>query len=245
MRYLPLSRRIAAVFFPERCAFCDCVVLPGEAVCAKCGQTLPRQERPLCLHCGLSKSLCTCKSTATVLDAVCAPFRYEGAVKRGILRFKQAGTSLTAAHYAREIADTVRQEFEGVRFDGVTFVPMQKSELRRREYNQSEWLAREVAKRLKLPLVPTLCKTFATKPQKEVPAAEREGNLRGALDRLPGADVTDKCFLVVDDVCTTGATLRECALILKIYGASAVYGATLAKTRLERGEERGGNPSGN
>ncbi len=236
MKKLSFSRRVAAVFFPERCAFCDTVVYAGASVCDRCAADLPRQERPLCLRCGLSKSLCTCKSTATVLDAVCAPFRYEGAVKRGILRFKGNGTALTAAHYAKEIAETVKQEFEDVVFDGVTFVPMEKADLRERGYNQSEWLARDVAKQLGLPLVPTLCKVFSTKPQKEVPAGEREGNLRGALDCLPEANVSDKRFLVVDDVCTTGATLRECALILKIYGASAVYGATLAKTRLERGD---------
>lgn len=236
MKRLSFSRRFLAVFFPERCAFCDKVVTPGTAVCAQCEPALPRQERPLCLRCGLSKSVCTCKSTATVLDAVGAPFRYEGAVKRGILRFKENGTSLVAAHYAKEIAETVLQEFEGVVFDGVTFVPMDKADKRRRGYNQSEWLAREVAKRLELPFVPTLYKAFSTKPQKEVPASEREGNLRGALDCLAEAEIADKCFLVVDDVCTTGATLRECALILKIYGARAVYGATLAKTRLERGE---------
>ncbi len=236
MKKLSVARRIAAVFFPERCAFCDTVVYAGTAVCAACNADLPRQERPLCHRCGLSKSLCTCKSTATVLDAVCAPFRYEGAVKRGILRFKQNGTALTAAHYPKEIAETVKQEFEGVALDAVTFVPMDKADERVREYNQSEWLAKEVADRLSLPLVPTLCKVFSTKPQKEVPAAEREGNLRGALDCLPNVSVTDKRLLVVDDVCTTGATLRECALILKIYGASAVYGATLAKTRLERGD---------
>ena len=234
MSKLSFSRRLAAVFFPERCAFCDTVVYAGVTVCDRCKEDLPRQERPLCLRCGLSKADCTCKSVATVLDGVCAPFRYEGAVKRGILRFKENGTSLTAAHYAKEIAETVLQEFEGVSFDAVTFVPMEKADRRQRGYNQSEWLAKEVARRLDLPVKPLLRKVFSTKPQKEVPAGKREGNLRGALDCMEKADVADKCVLVVDDVCTTGATLRECALILKIYGASAVYGATLAKTRLER-----------
>ncbi len=233
---LPLSRRALAVFFPERCVFCDTVVHAGVAVCNYCAATLPRQERPLCHRCGLSKAVCTCQSVDTVLDAVCAPFRYEGAVKRGVLRFKARGTSLAAAHYAREIAETVQQEFEGIPFDAVTFVPMENADYRARGYNQSEWLAREVGKRLGLPVYPTLYKAFPTKPQKEVEASKREGNLRGALDCLADADVSDKRFLVVDDVCTTGATLRECALILKIYKARAVYGATLAKTRLERGK---------
>lgn len=234
MSKLSFSRRLAAVFFPERCAFCDTVVYAGVAVCDRCKEDLPRQERPLCLRCGLSKADCTCKSVATVLDGVCAPFRYEGAVKRGILRFKENGTSLTAIHYAKEIAETVLQEFEGVSFDAVTFVPMEKADRRQRGYNQSEWLAKEVARRLDLPVKPLLRKVFSTKPQKEVPAGKREGNLRGALDCMENADVAGKCVLVVDDVCTTGATLRECALILKIYGASAAYGATLAKTRSER-----------
>lgn len=234
MKKLPFSRRALAVLFPERCAFCDRVVYAGIAVCDTCKNELPRQERPLCLRCGLSQSVCTCKSTATVLDGVCAPFRYEGAVKRGILRFKEHGTSLAVAQYAEEIAATVSQEFGGVRMDAVTFVPMEEADKRERGYNQSEWLASEVAKRLGLPLVPTLRKVFSTKPQKEVPAGKREGNLRGALDCIDGVEAAYRNFLVVDDVCTTGATLRECALILKIYGANAVYGATLAKTRLER-----------
>ena len=71
---------------------------------------------------------------------------------------------------------------------------------------------------------------WETRPQKELAAWQRSGNLLGAFDVRPGTPLAGKCVLLVDDVSTTGATLEECAKMLKIQGAAQVLGIAAALT---------------
>ena len=82
-------------------------------------------------------------------------------------------------------------------------------------------------------LISLLRKIIRTRPQKELSALERSGNLLGVFDVEPTADLEGKTVLLVDDVITTGATLDECAKMLKIYGAGEVYAATAAAALLK------------
>ncbi|MCD7796675.1 MAG: hypothetical protein LUG95_03415 [Clostridiales bacterium] len=75
---------------------------------------------------------------------------------------------------------------------------------------------------------PLLVKVEHTKPQKKLSARRRKVNLYGAFDVIDKEYVEGKTILLIDDVKTTGSTLNECTKMLKIYGAKAVYCATLA-----------------
>ena len=92
-----------------------------------------------------------------------------------------------------------------------------------------------LSKRLALPYEPVLTKLTHTQPQKELTALRRRGNLLGVFDVC--SDVSGKTILLVDDVITTGATLDECAKMLKIFGAAEVYGVTAAAAVLSKDEE--------
>jgi ComF family protein len=114
--------------------------------------------------------------------------------------------------------------------DCVVPVPLHPRRERARGFNQ----ARELARRLGLPVVDALLRAKYTVPQVDLPADRRHANVQGAfrLDRpLFGraARVKGLRVVVVDDVSTTGSTLDECAAVLKSAGAAEVWGLTAAR----------------
>lgn len=114
-------------------------------------------------------------------------------------------------------------------------VPLDAKKQKLRGYNQSEELAKELAKVLKIPVIPdVLIKIKPTKPQMELSKQEREKNLDGAFAIKNGAtsDVAPfygKKVFLVDDVYTTGSTMSECAKILRKAGAKQVWGIAIAR----------------
>ena len=110
-------------------------------------------------------------------------------------------------------------------------VPLHITRLRQRTYNQSQLLAQAIGKELRIPPAPrTLKRLQATTPQQSLSGEERLANLRGMFALR--ADVRGQRVLMVDDVMTTGATLRECADVLLAGGAAEVVTAVAARTGL-------------
>lgn len=116
--------------------------------------------------------------------------------------------------------------------DIVIPVPMTKRSLLRRGFNQSALIAREISKWKGMPLdIDCLQKTKETAPQVGLRAEERMKNLRGAFS--VSDDLRGKKVLLVDDVMTTGTTLRECSKALLKAGAESVACLVIARTSLE------------
>jgi ComF family protein len=118
-------------------------------------------------------------------------------------------------------------------------VPLDKSKLKIRGYNQSEELAKELSKVLQIPVATdVLIKIKSTKPQMELSKEEREKNLQNAFAissrhceelATKQSDLLDKKIFLVDDVYTTGSTMNECARVLKENGAKTVWGICIAR----------------
>lgn len=223
-------RRVAAVLFPERCAACGEVIAPFRGFCETCLPAVPTVGVPVCPRCGLEKEWCTCRRRRRHYERVVAPWYYDGAARDAVLRMKENGDPVAIAYFAETLADTVRQYYDDITFDGVAFVPCTPKTERLRGHNPSELVARATAKELGLPLRPLLKKIVETPSQKGLSAEQRTGNLLGVFD-LTVESVEGQTLLLIDDVVTTGATLDECAKMLKIYGAAAVYAATVAAAR--------------
>ena len=228
MRRLSVGRQLLAVFFPERCAYCGQVVRCGEGCCSRCAGSLPRILPPVCALCGRSKERCTCRGHRGPLDGLAAPFTYEGVVRQGVLRLKEEGDAIAAATLAAEMADTVRRAWPEAAPELVVPVPVTRRKRARKGFNQALLLAEALAGELGLPCVQALVKCRDTRPQKELAAWQRSGNLLGAFDVRPGVPLAGRSLLLVDDVSTTMATLEECAKMLKIQGAAQVLGVTAA-----------------
>ena len=230
-----LTDAIKNVFFPHHCFLCNEVLYPHQRMCGDCLEKASYILPPVCERCGRSKDECSCGKRRRTFERCVSPFYHKGVVQNGIYTLKSEGFEVTVNGFAVEMAELVRREYGGISFDFVTAVPLHKRELLSRGFNQSERLGRALAKRLELPYITVLTKITTTSPQKELKAVERSGNLLGVFDVC--GDVADKTILLVDDVITTGATLDECAKMLKIFGAEEVYAVTAAAARLSNDEE--------
>lgn len=222
-------RLLGDVIFTARCDICGEVISVGERRCADC-LSAKRIEGKTCRYCGKPKSECKCSDSGynkPRYNGIFAPYYYDGSIKNAVRRLKFSGYTELADTMGREIADTIRKRATTT-FDIVTFVPISPKKKKRRGFNQAELIAQKVAAELGVSFVPTLNKIISTDSQRTKSGRHRGGNVFGVYDLAKDVSVESKIILVVDDVRTTGATLSECADMLKIYGAKAVYAASFA-----------------
>ena len=109
-------------------------------------------------------------------------------------------------------------------------IPLDKIKLKQRGYNQSEELAKNLAKALNTPITSNvLVKIQSTKSQMELSKSGREKNLADAFSIKNPKQIQGKKVFLIDDVYTTGSTMAECAKILKKSGVKTVWGISLAR----------------
>lgn len=155
---------------------------------------------------------------------------YDGAAKELIHNFKFNGNIRLAKPLSAVLADFIKRNPEIIKdIEMVTFVPLNGNRLRKRGFNQSAVLASHTFKTTGLPIADTLDKTKPTKQQNELSRDERLVNLIGAFKVKRQARINAKRVLLIDDVMTTGATLDECAGVLRSGGAIEVRCLTLAR----------------
>lgn len=111
----------------------------------------------------------------------------------------------------------------------VVSVPLHPRRLRFRGFNQSEILAETFAQHFEIPLLLILKRTRYTQPQVQLSREERLHNVRDAFQLVCGKNLSGKTIILIDDVCTTLATLEECSKVLKSAGAEAVHALVLGR----------------
>ncbi len=223
-----LTETIPWVFFTNQCRYCGELLSKDEHLCKECSENLPVIKGEKCKYCGAEKSRCDCKKHKLGFDGITAPFYYENGIKACIHNFKFNRKIYLASILTEDMANTVKEDFGEKHFDLICFVPFSPIQKLTRYYNQSELLAEELSKSLKIPLERIMVKCFETKTQHTMSRRQRKGNVFGVYDIKNGADVKGKTILLVDDVKTSGSTLDDCAVILKIRGAKEVYCVTAA-----------------
>lgn len=220
--------------FPPRCVFCDKVAPLKNGICAQCETKAKRIEEPVCLKCGMSKKNCECKTKSRFYDGLCAPYEYEGAVRKGIHIFKFNSVRESAKPFSCMMARCVKKSFDKVSFDIVINVPASAASVKKRGFDQSALLARGVAKELGLVYDGTVIKKiYETKSQHLLSNLLRRGNLTGAFEVADKSKVEGKTVLLCDDVATTGETLDECAKMLYLAGADKIYCSVIALTQIK------------
>ena len=187
---------------------------------------LSANQPAVCFGCGRASAgsrTCELCAKASFLAGVSVGAHYGGPVKELILRLKfhrlRAATECAADLVMRTAGSWPR-------IDVITSVPVAAARYRERGYNQSELIARLVARRLGIPYSSLLGRATSTHQigQDRRSRLEQVSGAFFATKRLSGQYV-----LVVDDVVTTGATLSECASVLQASGASGVWGAAVAR----------------
>ena len=230
--------KLLSLFFPNRCPFCGTVIHRKQVFCEDCPGRLSRVPDRRCRICGVEKSLCVCRKRSYPCTRRIAPFYYEGVAKQGVLRFKKQGRFGGYRTLASLMAEHIRTEYADVVFDAVVSVPAHRKSQRKRGFVPTVLLAKETARQLGLPYDSMLVKILDNPPQKGMSRAERVGNVAGVFDLRKENAAEGKRLLLIDDVITTGATVNECAKILRIFGASYVYAASVCVNRPPKKQEK-------
>jgi competence protein ComFC len=233
---------VASLLFPAPCSVCGELLETGSRipVCAACLNSLQRLEPPFCRQCGRpfppvrgreASSVCrACARGLYHFDIGRSLARYDATVQRLVTLLKYRPVSPLSAWLAAQIEPIVRAEPAFGKATRVVPVPLDRTRLRQRGYNQAELIARPLAKRLNLPLDSHLLERLHPRPPKlKLSRRERWETVRGAFQARRGAQVDRSHILLVDDVMTSGATLDACARALRSAGAEAVYTVTVAR----------------
>lgn len=199
---------LLAFFYPTRCILCGKAArINGDGLCADCETQPPvRFYRYFALHAGRCDYTLECR----------APMRYKEPFRTTLWRFKFRNETSLAAPLAKRMALAMDAERA---FDCIVPVPISRERLRERGYNQSALLARALSEQTGVPYRELLEKTRHNRTQHRLSAKERADNVRGAYRAEP---TEEQRILLVDDIVTTGATVRECAKTLYRAGAADV-----------------------
>lgn len=222
--------------YPKRCVVCKKL---GNYICENCFVKLSFDASSLCLVCdkpsfnNLTHPICRKKYT---IDGCFSAISYNKIVQKLIYSFKykpylsDLENTLTELFYESIIQN---ENFQKLIADGGWFmvpIPLSEVKLRKRGYNQSEILAKALSKKFKNQTYNLLKRIRDTKTQFKLSKNDREKNMKGifAIVKSKSSILNQNIFLV-DDIVTTGATLKEAAKALKRNGAKKVFGLTLAR----------------
>jgi competence protein ComFC len=235
-----LARHVELLLFPSFCRVCSKPLgRPGERiVCDECVERLRPRTGPVCTCCGkffdgAGEShfcrRCLERCPPFSLHRSCGP--YGGILKDMILLFKYERFSVLSRPLGLYAEASLGAE-EGL-WAGADFlvpVPLHRKRERERGFNQSRLLAAELARRRGLAVLGgSLVKVKNVPPQTSLQGKGREENVRGAYEVRKACRTEGKILILVDDVFTTGSTLRECSRALRKAGAREVRALTLAQ----------------
>jgi len=239
-----LVRKVRNTFldlvYPHDCIVCGApLARAGGAFCSRCLSKMPRIDAEQCPRCGDAlgphaegrKACPSCRDrTGLVFRAATGACRYESAARDVVHRFKYSRDLRALGWMQAEMARKLRQAEWLGKVDVVVPVPLHWRRHLFRRFNQSELIARRLAREFgKHFLGRVLRRRRGTKPQSLLDHHEREQNVRGAFEVARRERIAGRVLLLVDDVMTTCATAAECARSLVKGGARDVYVAVFAR----------------
>ena len=229
--YKPYADVLSNLFYPQWCVGCE--RRASDVLCRWCYEALPFVGQPFCGRCGAPTAFevygCgECSNRDFGFEDARAPLRYEGVGEEIVRALKYNGyLRIVERVMAPFMADVLSGSPDSNRFDAVVPVPLHRSRLAKRGFNQAELMARGVARRINAPVLDKLKVVRRTRDQVELSADARRANVTGAFtSRGPVAGRS----LLVDDVFTTGATLSDCARVLRKAGAGEIHALTPCRT---------------
>lgn len=236
-----IYRSFLDVLIPPRCVLTGDLVDVQGAISPVAWAALRFISAPYCDACGFpfefdtgidtGASLCAaCIKEPPVFDKARAALVYDDASRDMILGFKHGDKLHTVTAMAPWLKLAGADFWDGA--DVIVPVPLNRWRLLRRRYNQSALMALEAGKAIgKDVAVDALIRERQTKTQGHLSANERAANVKNAFVLNPkrANQITGKSVVLIDDVYTTGATVKECTKALLKAGASRVFVLTLAK----------------
>ena len=237
-----MLKLIKNFFFTPKCIFCDFTLEINcfEPICKKClPQTKPCRNQLLCEKCGKpiashgERNLCYfCLSkTPKFFNKIHSVFEYSGFVQDSIVRYKSVNMENYSRTYANLLYEEFLREYKDIPFDFICGAPSHTNKNLTQGFDNVEIICKRLSKLTKIPFLKGGIKKIRKTPkQTSLGYKERLTNLQNSMVAKNPATIKGKTILLIDDVCTTRATVIECSRALKSAGAKAVYALTLATT---------------
>ncbi len=224
----PAWQGLLDLLFPPRCVGCG---QWGSLFCARCQEATPPIPSPVCDRCGrptVHSGTCSlCHRAPPPLSGIRSAAVFDGPLRRAIHHLKYRGRSALAQPLGMIMARA--WPGDAIHGDCLIPVPLHPSRERQRGYNQARLLAEVLGRQIGLPVVKgAVRRVRATRPQVHLDARARQENVIGAFSE-GDVPMRGRRPVLIDDVCTTSATLSACAHVLWQAGATEVWAYTLAR----------------
>lgn len=244
MFFLKIVRRFLDILYPPHCCICQKPLDDTTFICEECSSGF--QSIDTIAHCQycyypfsalasdqLVEDCFNCRDSSFVFQNNYSVFLFEGNIKELVYKYKFHGQDFLADVMASHMVSFCLKNIEGD-FDILTFVPLDKKRYSDRGYNQAELLAKKIAKSLGHGRVVSALKQIRGKDvQSSLSRGERYRNVKGAFSVSAVKPICNARVLLIDDVCTTGATLNECSKVLLAKGAKEVITLSFARAVLD------------
>ncbi len=219
--------RVLDFCYPNRCNCCGSLIPYYAMICEECRMQLEKLTISYADWCSSEGvQLVPWQHLITV-------YSYQTPAREGILAMKE-GHRQFAIHLAQKLSLIAVKELPLSKIDFVTWVPIAKRRRAEQGYGHSEYLAKQLAARLYLPIRGDLLTQEHTQQRQHHHKTAKERKAFAERFHKTSADVTGKTILLCDDVLTTGHTMRRCASLLQEMGAQTIYGAVGACRLIER-----------
>jgi len=240
-----LGRGLLSLLFPANCKICQRPLGPSNFtfICKNCWDKVEWIETPHCSQCSkplslspafqdISTLLCPeCSRNNSYFKKIFVPTLYEGVMKKAIhlLKYnKKRGVLRSLEKIIKTYFGYV--DFPSCYLDLVVPIPLHRKKLKERGFNQAELIARIITKHFQIPLIKNnLQRVKATVTQTTLNKKERLKNIKGAFKVKDKDKFQAKNILLVDDVYTTGTTIKEAVKVLKEAKVKEIYVFTLAR----------------
>ena len=248
MNFKKIEESFISLFLPAECKICSKPLKSSNRsfICEECWNKVEWLEPPYCSRCSKpfspsetspinSFSICAeCKKNSLYFKKVFVPTLYVGVMKKiiHIFKYERKRGVIRGIKKIMEIYFS-QNHFPFSRLHLVVPIPLYRKKLKERGFNQAELLARIIAEYFNIKLSKNnLKKIKPTKSQTKLSASERIKNMKGAFIVKSKEEFCGKNILLVDDIYTTGATVKEAAKILKRVNTKEIYAFTLARAKL-------------
>lgn len=235
----PVMTALLDFVCPRRCLSCGVDLYDRDThhMCAECwanvepigSRKCPRCAAPMGPHAEDGECL-SCRGQALHFHGATAFGHYAGPLRDLVHRFKYNRCSFLGRPLGRVLSRQVGREPFAASLEVVAPVSLHWRRWMERGFNQSELLAAQVARDLRLPLMRrALVRTRFTQPQAQLGAIARRRNIEAAFAVRTPRRIKGRTVLLIDDVMTTCSTLAECAKAMRAAGARRVYAAVVAR----------------
>ncbi len=235
-----LLKGLKDLIYPNCCLICKNKIEPSklDPDCSSCWEKLEKNLPPYCACCGrhldakaIEKNICShCLGEKFYFDRAFSPCEYKGNIKKLIHEFKYTQKDYLGKTLGSLMNAFIKDYSLPIEYlDFIIPVPLHRSRLREREFNQAAILSHEIGKEFHKPILTNvLIRNKATKRQADLIFLQRRKNVENSFSVVKPDLIKDKNLLLIDDVLTTAATSNQAAKSLKNAGAKMVLLLTLA-----------------